>query len=373
VGVGCGIMIVIYDYVNPGRESTLGSKIYLFAEVYIYLYIIMILQTIIHEAGHLLFGLLAGYSFSSFRVGGFMWIKDGNGLKFKKFARTVIGGQCLMIPPQMSDNKIPLVLYNMGGPFANVLSSLVFVALYYIFKDVSYHSVILLMISIVGFGMALINGIPMRMKTLDNDGYNTLTLVTNKAAMRSFYFQMKITQQYANGIRLQDMPLEWFELPKSDDMNNGITAAMGCFACNRLMDHHSFEEAAKLIDQLFEMDCAFTGLHRKLLICNRIYLELISDKKQELLNTLMDDEQIKFMKSMKKSPAVLRTVYTYELLYNQDIELAANIKELFEKCASTYPYPIDIEIERELISITDSMVTAYEPARFTGANMSRLD
>ena len=38
-----------------------------------------ILQVIVHEAGHLVFGLLSGYKFISFRVFDFKIIKDENG------------------------------------------------------------------------------------------------------------------------------------------------------------------------------------------------------------------------------------------------------------------------------------------------------
>ena len=34
------------------------------------------LVTVIHEGGHLVFGLLTGYKFSSFRIMSFMWVKE---------------------------------------------------------------------------------------------------------------------------------------------------------------------------------------------------------------------------------------------------------------------------------------------------------
>ena len=56
-----------------------------------------ILHIIVHEAGHLFFGLLSGYKFISFRVFDFKIIKDENGklkIRFERLAGT--GGQCLM-------------------------------------------------------------------------------------------------------------------------------------------------------------------------------------------------------------------------------------------------------------------------------------
>ena len=55
------------------------------------------------------------------------------------------------------------------------------------------------------------------------------------------------------------------------------------------------------------------------------------------------------MKSMKKFPSVLRTWYAYALLAERDGEKARKIKDQFEKCAKSYPYPSDIASERELM------------------------
>ena len=54
------------------------------------------------------------------------------------------------------------------------------------------------------------NGIPMRLGNVDNDGYNALCLGKSPAALRSFWLQMKINQQISRGVRLKDMPEDWF-------------------------------------------------------------------------------------------------------------------------------------------------------------------
>ena len=46
----------------------------------------MLLQIIIHEAGHLVFGLLSGYQFSSFRIGNLMFVKIEDKIKIRKFS-----------------------------------------------------------------------------------------------------------------------------------------------------------------------------------------------------------------------------------------------------------------------------------------------
>ncbi len=74
------------------------------------MYLAIFLQIILHEAGHLLFGLLTGYRFSSFRIGSFMWILQDGKIRFKRFSLAGTGGQCLLLPPPMVDGKMPYVL-----------------------------------------------------------------------------------------------------------------------------------------------------------------------------------------------------------------------------------------------------------------------
>lgn len=79
------------------------------------MYLAIILQIIIHEAGHLIGGILTGYKFSSFRIFNFMFIKENDKLKLKKLSLAGTGGQCLMSPPEFIEGKVPYILYNLGG------------------------------------------------------------------------------------------------------------------------------------------------------------------------------------------------------------------------------------------------------------------
>ena len=92
---------------------------------YVWLLVANFLQTVIHEAGHLVFGLMSGYQYCSFRIGSFMWIKQDGKMRVKRFSLAGTGGQCLMAPPDLVDGKMPYVLYNMGGCLANLIVSVI--------------------------------------------------------------------------------------------------------------------------------------------------------------------------------------------------------------------------------------------------------
>ena len=202
---------------------------------------------------------------------------------------------------------------------------------------------------ITGLIIAMANGIPMRLGTVDNDGYNAFSIRKNSASMRAFWVQLKANEQIAKGVRIKDMPAEWFDIPGDADMKNSMVAVIGIMACSRLMDEERFEEADKLMEHFLNIESGIVGLHRHLLICDRTYIELIGENRSELIDRMFDKEQKKFMKTMKTYPSVLRTEYAYALIVENNMEKADKLLKMFEKCALKYPYPNEITAERELI------------------------
>lgn len=350
VGGVCGYFMVDFAE-NSSDDKKFGLGYFLLA--FAIMYLVFFIQIIIHEAGHLVCGLISGYKFLSFRIGSFMWVEDKGKIKFKRFSLAGTGGQCLMSPPEFVNDKIPFVLYNLGGSLANLFIGILCLGLFFIVDDIPLLSNFFMFMALIGGAFALMNGIPMRTGMVDNDGYNALSLGKDKAALRSFWIQMKTNEQISRGKRLNEMPPEWFEVPSDEKMKNSMVAVMGVFACNRLMDKHKFKEADELMKHLLEIDSSIVDLHRNLMICDRIYCELISENRKEALEEMYDSKLKSFMKGMKNFPSVIRTEYVYVLLHEKDMEKTDKIKEQFEKIAKTYPYPSDVNSERELMVIAD--------------------
>lgn len=356
LGALCGLLAGRYLVSVSAMDLPLGQYLLLLGLLCLGIYAAFFLQIIIHEAGHLAGGLRSGYRYCSFRIGSFMWIKQDGRLRYKRLSLVGTGGQCLMCPPDMAAGKIPFALYNLGGALANMLAGLISLWIYLLLPRTAYLSFFMLLSGAIGIALALINGIPLRLGAVDNDGYNALSLGKSPDALRAFWVQMKVNEQVAKGVRLKDMPAEWFALPTEAGMQNSMTAALAVFATNRLMDAHAFGEAAELIERLLNMDSAIVGLHRGLLACDLLYCKLIAEHRGENPSALPDGQQKKFMKSMKNFPTVLRTEYACALLAENDAQKADQIKAQFEKQALSYPYPSDIETERELMQIAERAV-----------------
>ena len=356
IGAVCGILFMKYLDRPETAGTSGGGKILTILVALVSMCAALILQIIIHEAGHLVFGLLTGYRFISFRVYSFMWMKDNDRIRFKRMSIAGTGGQCLMAPPDLKDGKMPVQLYNYGGAIMNLIASAISGGLSLLCPAGSLFRPFLLMMLVTGIAYALMNGLPLRMSLANNDGRNAWDLARSPEAVRAFWTTMKMNELSARGVCLRDMPEEWFAVPDEEGMKNGITSSLGAVACSRLMEQGRFEEADALMERLLSQNNGIQGVYRKMLVCDRIYVELIRENRPEALEALRTKDQLKFMKSMKKYPSVLRTEYAYALLAEKDPEKAQTVMEAFEKAARTYPNPNDITIEREL------METAREAA-----------
>lgn len=314
-------------------------------------------QIALHEGGHLVFGLLTGYRFSSYRIGSFMWIRQDGKLHFRRFSLAGTGGQCLMIPPEMTDGKFPYVLYNLGGSIVNLASTVIFFCLHLLCRNtVWWLADTCMIVAIIGATFALVNGIPMRLG-VDNDGRNALSIGKNPQALRAFWLQMKVNEQIAGGVRLKDMPEEWFEMPTDEAMKNSMVATIAVFACNRMMDQMDFSMAQQTMEKLLEADPAgLLPIYRSLLKIDIAYCEMVGENRAEVVEKLWDKEQQQFMKQMATFPSVLRTKYVHSLLVEQNPAATEKIQQQFDKAAKKYPHPHEIATERELMAYAKERV-----------------
>ena len=350
MGAGCGAVLASgFDRCPAGTPRLLWALGLTAA-----LLLALLLQITLHEGGHLVCGLLSGYRFCSFRVGSLMWIKADGRLRLRRLRLAGTGGQCLMSPPDMADGSLPVTLYNFGGALANLLTAALALALYGPARNAPLLAWFLLFLAVIGGFAAAMNGIPLRLNGVTNDGCNALSLQKDPAALRAFWVQMKVAAAQAQGLRLREMPEDWFRMPPDDALQNPMTAAQGVLACNRLMDEGRLAEADRAMARLLAVSQGVVGLHRGLLVCDRAAVELLGEARPEVLEDLLTPGQRKFMGQMKRFPTVLRTRYLHALLAVGDAAKAAAIRARFERVARTYPYPADIASERELLALGDA-------------------
>lgn len=356
VGVLCGLLMPsaldrMTETADTWAEVLLGYLVFVLGA-----FAAVIFHVIAHEGGHLVFGLLTGYHFRSFRVFNLMWVKEEGKLRCKRLTVAGTAGQCLMAPPDLVDGKMPVVLYNMGGSIMNGVFAVLSYGLSLVFEQFPVLSGVLFLFFMVGLLLGVTNAVPTMTAFVPNDGHNAVSLGKDPEAMRAFWIQLKISEHTADGLRLKDMPPEWFELPSEDAMKNGVVSAVGVYACCRLIDEDRLEEARALIERLLAADICLIGLHRNLLISELIFMETVGQNRQEIIKPLLTKEFLSFQKKMATNPGILRTQYACALLTERDSQKAQKIKKQFEKAANKYPYPHELEQEYEFLRLAESKV-----------------
>ncbi len=306
------------------------------------------LQMALHELGHLLFGLLSGYRFLSYRVGRVMVLREKGKLRLRRYSLAGTGGQCLMLPPEGEPETMPVALYNLGGVFMNLIfGALGLAGAAGTAQPIAQAGLLLF----GGYGLlsALFNGIPIR-GTVDNDGANLRSACAGSAARRALWVQLQVAGATAQGLRLREMPEEWFRWPEEKELSNSLCAAEAVFCCNRLLDQQRLEECRERITALLDNAPGLTPLYRGLLAGDRMFLELLRGD-TAAVQALDTQETRRILHAMRNNPSVLRTEYARALLERRDEAEAAKILARFDRIAARWPYAGDIASERELLAL----------------------
>lgn len=143
-----------------------------------------IVTVIIHELGHLVFGLITGYKFTSFKVFFIkVYYKNKIKIKFEK-GNILIHGQCLMRPTNRR-----YFLYNLGGVIFNYILTIILFVLFY---TISNEYIIQLI-----FGALIINTLLAIMNCMYhkdgiNDICNIVRCMKNKDYLEGVLYQLDI-------------------------------------------------------------------------------------------------------------------------------------------------------------------------------------
>ncbi len=350
-GIIGGLALGEYLVNSPFENASPVLRFLFYIFMFLCVFLILYLDLMLHEVGHLIFGLLTGYRFVSFRIGSLMWQRGADGrIHTARLKIAGTGGQCLLAPPPLDQTgRMPALLYHLGGCILGLIAGMLgWIGWLCIPNTYPLLRLFVLFATVFNFAFVLVNGIPLRTSLIVNDGYNAWNMRRNPNATRSLWMQLTINEQLSLGKRLRDLPKEWF------DEESIPSVEIAVMRCMRLMDECKLQEADAAMQALLAKRNDMLGIHRNLLICERIFCEILGENRPAVIDELRTPEVQKFMKMMRTSPSVLRTEYAYAMLTDFDEKKANEALVLFEKCAAKYPNPQEIEGERELLAMVDA-------------------
>lgn len=286
------------------------------------------LHIILHEAGHLVGGLATGYKFVSFRILSFTLLRDADSGKIccKRFDIAGTGGQCLLAPPELPIEKIPVFWYNLSGVFVNlILSAVGVVWLLAILDDHSpLQAVFAVFIVIVGLFLSILNGIPMRVSGIPNDALNYLLVRRKSIDRKAMMTQLRVNAALQRGLSPTELPQEWFTNP-SVDYTDTHQCLLEMMRISLHICRFQYDEAYRDFATLSLHRDKMKGMIQMELDCEMAFLALVVGDSDRVESLLSD----KLMKYVDTSARVMtsksRLLFAIALLRDNDRNKASEI------------------------------------------------
>ncbi|WP_288227430.1 site-2 protease family protein [uncultured Enterococcus sp.] len=314
-------------------------------------YIFYVLQIIIHESGHALFGKLSGYKMSLFRILYFMWMRQSEGkLQFKYYTAAKTPGECLMAPPEYSEEKWPFRLYLLGGVLANLIISLLVLLIF-------DTTVFTLIFCYFGFEQVLTKGIPYE----SNDG-KILYLAAKQTDYRyKLYLELKISELLTKGLVLTEMPKHYFERLSAVSTYTLLDEQYELLKASYFFDTEQWDLLHQQVEELWERIPDIVPSRQIGFKAEILFYLLLMQPDDPRAEEIWQEKQ--FRKSMQKAYVIdpyVKAAYLYYREKNLAEALSAldTVEEVLEYCPTKGEERRFIQLTNEL---RESILEQGEP------------
>ena len=282
------------------------------------------LHLLLHEGGHCVAGLLSGYRFVSFRIGNITLLRTNNKLRIKRFSLEGTAGQCLMMPPQKPIDDIPTVLYNLGGVLFNIIFSIIGIIIFILTTSASVASCSIIF-AMIGILLALINGIPMKVGGVSNDGNNVLYLNKDTKAKEAFVYQLITNALVQDGTRPAELPDEYLSFDTDFDYKDPLAVNWLILSASVLIDRQEYDRAYTLLDHAMQHSKEIMQLFVYEIACELVFTALITGHIEQA-KELYNKDLARYIEQHKNVMSVKQRISCAIALYiDKDAEKAQQI------------------------------------------------
>lgn len=283
----------------------------------------------IHEAGHLICGLLTGYRLQSFAA--FRWQlsrTENNKWKISTWHLPGAMGQCVMVPPEWpQDGRLPYGWYNAGGVLITAVLALgaLLAALprYGTMAGTMWWAVFL------GLLLSVLNNLLPLSQLINNDGKNLFLLRQRKQARYAMWKQLRINAENLQGKRLQDLPEEWFV--NEEPAQNTLEGEIEFIHLYRLLEMREYERTKQECHAMLDNHLPLMLLRKKMIVAIGALCELLTDEKGECLREYVTPEYQKSVQGMQGMLLMPVVAYGVHLLHDHDLQKAERSRLMAEK------------------------------------------
>ena len=358
---GAGAMALIFALcgnIFKDAGGALGVAL-LVGWIFIAIAVAAFLQIILHEAGHLIFGLLTGYRFLSFRAGNIAIVKQDGKLKLRKYSIAGTGGQCLLSPPDKEAADMPFFWYNAGGVLMNLITAAI-CTLVLLTTDLHYTAdVFLTMMLVMGLLFAILNGIPMTSAGAGNDGQNIKALLRDRGLTVHLKKQLLAAEAISKGLRLSEMPEDYFINDECTAYSDYITMYSALTHLGLAIVKMQFDEALQTARKYMEHADEMLPLLKKELTCEYLFLLMVTDGDNSLdINRYWNKELEQYAETYSRfMTSKSRLLFAKALKIDGDRDKASAILQETKRKQDGYMYPGEA---RSDVAIMEYVMQQYD-------------
>lgn len=349
-----GIVIGLFGVrVMQLSKENLSQFVLSVALLILFMFAALTIQTGLHEVGHMIFGIVSGYQFQSIRFGCFILYRSQDRLKLGIYTLTGTAGQCIMTPPEISDEDTPTTLYNLGGLIINILLTVIFAVFVFNPSLNRYFRGFSLTLCVMGICTIVLNALPV--ESMSNDGYNALICHKDLKSKKAFLLSLRMMDKITHGVPTADIPASWFDWTYEQG-DSALASSIGIQRINYLMAHKQYDAAYELTEYIEQNVTRLSAIHNNLVKLNKLLCMIILEKDPASIKEYFEQEN-KNILTLRQMPPAQNCLYAYYSLIDPDVKKAKQARYMFEQIAKRYPYPKDIEEGRELLQLVDNRMS----------------
>jgi Peptidase family M50 len=263
-------LVVDFRQIQPDAWKITGFLFVAFAAV-----AVLFLAIVIHELGHVLVGLWAGFGFSSLRVGRLQFDRPFR-ISLYRGKGTGAGGWARMFPVKQDKLAWRAAAMIFAGPAANLVSAAIVILLPFPPGPVSN------LFTLFSLILGAINLLPFRSRAVHSDGSRILMLLRNRARGERWVAMLKLAAELRDGV----MPEAWSSsyLAKATALRDKSpdTVTAYSFAHSTAFHQHKDAEAAQALEVCLQYAAYAAPVMRQALMSDAVVFQARRRKRVDL-------------------------------------------------------------------------------------------
>lgn len=281
-----------------------------------YTLITYVMQIIIHEAGHLLFGLITKYKLIMLRIFCFALVRGANGrCSFRIYRCSGSYGQCLMLP--MGKEQYPYVLITLGGIIFNFITAALASMTIILYQPYLpfVHKLGVILFGFYGYGFAALNLLRFSSSGATTDGSVLSALLKDYSARDCNKKQLKAAQYLIYGKTYGEIPLELLSVPVGAELSNPVIGYHKILESYYYMDHREWGSAKECLDLFCPyMEQLPTWLKNTVLM-EQLFISIMQGDNTVRSSNIYSGIK-RYLKQSKSEYSTIRVCAAYEIYVN---------------------------------------------------------